>query len=191
MPRQARDKHKESTPKRVHRFLAGNSLYNPYDVGDAAEFNMFFYLSQYFSLVYGTMCWQGDQGYNACAITPHAAQMSSVIQRLRMQLQNLAMLLLPLAALMVMHLPEFTGCAPGADPVRFVRLPSPPTEAEQCRDESLVCPEPVWQNDRLKKRNGAKRRVDDDEYCAHTRGATVLMCAGCCWAGSNHYCIII
>lgn len=79
---------------------------------------MFFYLSQYFGLVYGTMCWQGDQGYNACAVTPHAAQMSSVIQRLRMQLQNLAMLLLPLAAVMVTHLPAYTGCAPDADAVR-------------------------------------------------------------------------
>lgn len=96
----------------------GNSLYNPYDVENAAEFNMFFYLSQYFGLVYGTMCWQGDQGYNACAVTPHAAQMSSVIQRLRMQLQNLAMLLLPLAAVMVTHLPAYTGCAPDADAVR-------------------------------------------------------------------------
>ena len=78
---------------------------------------MFFYLSQYFGLVYGTMCWQGDQGYNACAVTPHAAQMSSIIQRLRLQLQNLAMLLLPLAAVMVTYLPAYTGCPSGADPV--------------------------------------------------------------------------
>ena len=61
---------------------------------------MFYYFSSYFLMVYGCMCWQGDQGYNACAITPHASQMSGVIQRLRIQLQSLLMMLLPLAAVM-------------------------------------------------------------------------------------------
>ena len=70
------------------------------------------------------MCWQGDQGYNACAVTPHAAQMSSVIQRLRLQLQNLAMLLLPLAAVMVMHLPAFTGCPEGGDAAKCFAMPA-------------------------------------------------------------------
>ena len=75
------------------------------------------------------MCWQGDQGYNACAVTPHAAQMSSVIQRLRLQLQNLAMLLLPLAAVMVMHLPAFTGCPEGGDAAKCFAMPAEGSEA--------------------------------------------------------------
>ena len=83
------------------------------------------------------MCWQGDQGYNACAVTPHAAQMSSVIQRLRMQLQNLAMLLLPLAAVMVMHLPAFTGCAEGADAAKCFANPAAGSEAAMVA-ETLV-----------------------------------------------------
>jgi hypothetical protein len=42
---------------------------------------MFYYMQNYYMLIYGTMCWQGDQGYNACAISPHAAQVLHPLDR--------------------------------------------------------------------------------------------------------------
>ena len=63
--------------------------------------------------------------------------MSSVIQRLRLQLQNLAMLLLPLAAVMVMHLPAFTGCPEGGDAAKCFAMPAEGSEAAQVA-ETLV-----------------------------------------------------
>ena len=89
----------------------GYSMIDAYDIGEAPEFNMFYYLSGYYMLVYGCMCWQGDQGYNACAITPHAAQMSGIIARLRVQLQSFVMMLLPMAAVMVMNLEKYSDTA--------------------------------------------------------------------------------
>ena len=47
------------------------------------------------------MSWQGDQGYNCSAVTPHASQVAVVIGRLRAQLQTLTLTLVPLAALIV------------------------------------------------------------------------------------------
>ena len=93
----------------------GKSKFNPYDIAEVDGFNMFFYLSNYWLTVYTCMAWQGDQGYNSAAESAHAAKMSGVIQRLRMQLQNLAMLLLPAAALIILNLPQFADVRDGIE----------------------------------------------------------------------------
>jgi hypothetical protein len=89
----------------------GKSKFNPFDIAKVDGFNMFFYLSNYWLTVYTCMAWQGDQGYNSAAESAHAAKMSGVIQRLRMQLQSLAMLLLPAGALVILNLPQFADVA--------------------------------------------------------------------------------
>ena len=98
----------------------GESLFDPYDIDAAASFNAFYYASTLFMLVYGTMSWQGDAGYNAAAVSPHASQMAAVIGRLRGQLQELTMALLPLGALILLQ-----AGGPEATAVREPRRASP------------------------------------------------------------------
>eukprot|EP01052_Picozoa_sp_SAG31_P014489 SAG31_NODE_903_length_11121_cov_10.117311_3_plen_433_part_00 len=88
--------------------LPGKSLFDAFDIGEAASFNGFYYLSGLLLTVYGTQSWQGDAGYNAAAITPHAAQMAGIIGRLRGQLQQLALTLLPMAAIVLLNAPAGT-----------------------------------------------------------------------------------
>ena len=102
--------------------LTGESLFDPYDIDAAASFNAFYYASTLFMLVYGTMSWQGDAGYNAAAVSPHASQMAAVIGRLRGQLQELTMALLPLGALILLQ-----AGGPEATAVRKPRRTNPHT----------------------------------------------------------------
>jgi SSS family solute:Na+ symporter len=91
------------------------SLFNPFDIDDQASFGFFYYVSTTFMMVYHTMSWQGDQGYNCAAKDPHSAQVAVVIGRLRGQLQSVAMSLLPLAAMIILYAAPLSmqGVAPG------------------------------------------------------------------------------
>ena len=86
------------------------------------------------------MAWQGDQGYNSAAESAHAAKMSGVIQRLRMQLQSLAMLLLPAGALVILSLPQFADVADSVTAqIAQLALHLASRQAEVPCDAVLVC----------------------------------------------------
>jgi SSS family solute:Na+ symporter len=57
------------------------------------------------------MAWQGTQGYNCAALTPHEAKMSKVISGLRGTMITLGLTLIPLAAITYLNHPEFTSQA--------------------------------------------------------------------------------
>ncbi len=87
------------------------SLINPFKAFDADGFNIWFYVISILFNSYCRGCWQGGAGFNAAAKTPHAGVMAGVYARYRSYIVFLVMMLLPLAAYAVFHLPEFADFA--------------------------------------------------------------------------------
>ncbi len=87
------------------------SMINPFKTGQVADFNVFYFLIAIFGSYYGYMSWQGSQGFYSSAKTPHEQKMGGIIALWRYTPQALLMVLLPLAGLVVMKLPEFAGQA--------------------------------------------------------------------------------
>jgi SSS family solute:Na+ symporter len=90
---------------------ANSSMINPFKTGHVEEFNIFYFLIGIFGSYYGYMSWQGSQGFYSSAKTPHEQKMGGIIALWRYVPQALLMLLLPLAGLAVMKLPEFSAQA--------------------------------------------------------------------------------
>jgi SSS family solute:Na+ symporter len=61
----------------------GQSLLNPFDAGKVQDFNIWFVLIGIFGCVYGAMGWQGTQGFNAAAASPHEAKMGGILGQWR------------------------------------------------------------------------------------------------------------
>lgn len=55
------------------------SLVNPFKIDDIKGFNKWFFIIQYFLWFYNWKVWQGTQGYNAAAKTPHESRMAQVV----------------------------------------------------------------------------------------------------------------
>src|SRR5690606_28600735 len=79
------------------------SKVNPFQSGKVSDFNIWYYLIALFGAFYGTMSWQGTQGFNASAKSPHEARMSKVLGQWRAAVTAMIPLLLPAMALVVMH----------------------------------------------------------------------------------------
>jgi SSS family solute:Na+ symporter len=75
---------------------AGHSMLNPFQSTSLPDFNPFYFMIMAFLMFYQHMVWQGSQGYNASAITPHEARMAVILASFRMML---TMLLIALAAI--------------------------------------------------------------------------------------------
>jgi SSS family solute:Na+ symporter len=89
----------------------GKSMINPFKTGKAADFNIFYFLIGMFTMIYGYQAWQGSSGYKGAARTPHEAKMAGILGGWRAQAQLLCMLLIPLTAYAVLHLPKFADIA--------------------------------------------------------------------------------
>jgi len=89
----------------------GKSLINPFKTSQVHDFSVWYFLIGVFGTIYSTRAWQGSSGYNAAARTPHEAVMSGIISSWRSFANGLCMLLIPLAAYAVMHLPAFAAIA--------------------------------------------------------------------------------
>ncbi|HBR92869.1 MAG TPA: sodium:solute symporter [Opitutae bacterium] len=74
----------------------GASKLNPFDTGSLPDFNPAFFLILMFLTVYNYMVWQGSQGYNASATSPHEAKMAGILAQFR---SGVTYLLIPLAAI--------------------------------------------------------------------------------------------
>lgn len=90
---------------------AGKSMINPFKTGQVEDFSIWYFLIGIFSGIYTVRAWQGNSGYNASAKTPHEAVMSGIIGAWRGVATGLCLLLIPLAAYAVMHLPSFAAMA--------------------------------------------------------------------------------
>ena len=90
---------------------AGKSMLNPFQTGEVHDFSIWFFLIGVFGMIYNARSWQGNSGFNAAAKTPHEAQMAGIIGSWRQIASGLSMLLIPLVAYAVLHLPKFAAIA--------------------------------------------------------------------------------
>jgi len=89
----------------------GQSMLNPFDTARLQDFNVFYVLVAILANVYGVLSWQGTQGYNAAAASPHEQKMGRVLGVWRAGMSTLMMILLAVAAYTYLHHPDFTQAA--------------------------------------------------------------------------------
>jgi SSS family solute:Na+ symporter len=87
------------------------SMLNPFKTSAVDDFSIWFFLIGVFGMIYNARSWQGNSGFNAAAKTPHEAQMAGIIGSWRSFAIGLCLLLIPLAAYAVLHLPKFAVMA--------------------------------------------------------------------------------
>jgi solute:Na+ symporter, SSS family len=92
----------------------GQSRINPFKQGELPDFNPMYYVMMAILTVYSYMIWQGSQGYNAAAKSPHEAQMGRIIGYWRTSIISVIMLLVPLCAFVVMNSSDYTATAAAA-----------------------------------------------------------------------------
>lgn len=83
------------------------SRLDPFQQSQIADFNVFYYLIAAFTLVYGHRAWQGTQGFNAAARSPHEARMAGILAQFRGLVTATVFLLIPIAMYAMLHLPQF------------------------------------------------------------------------------------
>lgn len=76
----------------------GKTLVNPAPSSLAAEenFNVTYWAIQAIIILYTAKAWQGDQGYNAAAVTPHESKMANILNGWRFRVLMLVTLVVPL-----------------------------------------------------------------------------------------------
>ncbi|MDR1283423.1 MAG: sodium:solute symporter [Opitutaceae bacterium] len=87
----------------------GESMLDPFDQQKIGDFNFWFFAIFAFKLFYNCLGWQGSQGYNAAARTPHEAKMARVLAEWRNGVTYLMLMILPIGAWVVMHHAGFAG----------------------------------------------------------------------------------
>ncbi len=85
----------------------GTSRLNPFDTGKVENFNVWFYVIATFGMFYTTMAWQGSQGYNASARSPHEARMAKILGQWRTALVFILPMLIPACAYVVLNTGAF------------------------------------------------------------------------------------
>jgi Na+/proline symporter len=80
----------------------GQSMFHPFQSGSTKDFNFFFFLIQALVIFWTYKAWQGTQGYYSAAINAHEARMGGVVGNLRIMVQNMMVLFIPIAAYAVL-----------------------------------------------------------------------------------------
>ena len=89
----------------------GQSLLNPFDAGKVQDFNIWFVLIGIFGCVYGAMGWQGTQGFNAAAASPHEAKMGGILGQWRGFARIMMFNFFAVCAYVFLHHPDFSAQA--------------------------------------------------------------------------------
>lgn len=87
------------------------SMINPFHTSAVTDFNIWYYLIALFGAFYSYMSWQGGQGFYSSARSPHEQKMGGIIGMWRNIPHSLMTVLLALATLTIMRLPEFADTA--------------------------------------------------------------------------------
>ena len=90
---------------------AGASQVNPFDCSKIPDFNIWYFMIGIFMTFYNRGAWQGSMGYAAAAKTPHEGKMAGILGTWRGLAQGLMIMLVPLAVIVIMRLPEFQDTA--------------------------------------------------------------------------------
>ncbi len=92
----------------------GESLLNPFDMEKATGFNTRYFLILYFAWFYNWMAWQGTQGFNASAKSPHEQRMAKVLGTWRYFAQELLIPIVAICAIAFLMHPELFPSAANA-----------------------------------------------------------------------------
>ena len=85
----------------------GQSMLNPFDTSAAADFNIWYVLIGIFGMIYGTLGWQGGQGFRSAAASPHEAKMGGILGNWRTIAGTVTLTLLGICAFTYMTHPHF------------------------------------------------------------------------------------
>jgi SSS family solute:Na+ symporter len=88
--------------------LPGESLLNPFDTGKLQDFNLGYVIISIIGSVYAYMAWQGNQGFNSAAASPHEAKMGRILGTWRAGALYVVLALIAAAAYTYMHHPDFS-----------------------------------------------------------------------------------
>lgn len=93
--------------------VPGESMLNPFDTYNLQSFNLAFVIISIVGSVYAYMAWQGNQGFNCAAASPHEAKMGRILGTWRAGALYVMLTLIAVAAYTYMHHPEFASGAAG------------------------------------------------------------------------------
>jgi len=79
------------------------SMLNPFNTTQVPDFNIWYFLIAGFGLFYTHMAWQGTQGYNCAAASPHVAKMGKILSSWKSMTQWLMFLVPAICAFTLMH----------------------------------------------------------------------------------------
>lgn len=82
--------------------LKNQSMFNPFASAGTKDFSWHFFLIQALVIFWTYKAWQGTQGYYSAAINAHEARMGGVVGNMRILVQNMMLLLIPVAAYAVL-----------------------------------------------------------------------------------------
>ena len=88
-----------------------SSRINPFKTSHVEDFNFWYFLIGIIGVMYGTLGWQGSQGYNSSAKSAHEAKMGSVLAGFRGLPQGLFMFLVPVLIYVLMNHPDYQSVA--------------------------------------------------------------------------------
>ncbi|MDD5707339.1 MAG: sodium:solute symporter [Kiritimatiellae bacterium] len=87
------------------------SMLNPFDTANVPDFNVWYFLIGVVGALYGVMSWQGCAGYQSAGSSPHEQKMGGIIGGWRGMVQGLMLVLIPVAAYGLLHLPKYADTA--------------------------------------------------------------------------------
>ena len=89
----------------------GKSMLDPFQTSDTGDFGVWYFVIAAFTMIYGTMAWQGTQGFNSAPSSPHEARMGKLLGQWRDMAFGMMITLMPIAAYVMMHDPNFSASA--------------------------------------------------------------------------------
>ncbi len=87
------------------------SMVHPFKLAAEKQFNFWFYAIGVFTMFYTAMAWQGTQGYNCAARSPHEAKMAGILSGWRFRVLMLIVVVLPICARTLLTHPDFAAQA--------------------------------------------------------------------------------
>ena len=91
----------------INNKYENSSRINPFKTSHVEDFNFWYFLIGIIGVMYGTLGWQGSQGYNSSAKSAHEAKMGSVLAGFRGLPQGLFMFLVPVLVYVFMNHPDY------------------------------------------------------------------------------------
>ena len=95
----------------INNKYENSSRINPFKTSHVEDFNFWYFLIGIIGVMYGTLGWQGSQGYNSSAKSAHEAKMGSVLAGFRGLPQGLFMFLVPGLVYVFMNHPDYQSVA--------------------------------------------------------------------------------